>query len=313
VYEDTDDLVVEHLSTLRSEQRLRISVEAWIKDKRRIYVLMIDMGHCNAVDHVNFSRTFMEQRRNLCAEGAIFVLLLHYPPSVANRTSCYPALFLNGLEHVFLDGIGYAGPDLGVETCIEQACSSRHCETRNNKEELIGRLSVSLQSLLPRVIGHVSTRRIESPSGEGGQLSYDARYQWLIKVMRTAVGGETIGEIICRKFSTLWLEDSLCRTMMRASEGLLKGTTQLSLSMSVRTNMVDSFDAYVSVSIHEMNQRQNLAILSSHSADKAVASLFGLILRGHLRSSCSFARRWMPGSRHGKFVAFLFSIFVLVV
>lgn len=279
VFENTDEICVEHLSTLRSEQRLRTSVESWIKCERKIYVLIVDMSQSDAVEHANFARTFVEQRIAQ-VKGGTFVLLLHYPPSITRRGSCYPALFLHGWEHVFLDGIGSSGPDLRVESCIEQACrtSGHGCGPKENQDEFSTSLCSSLKLLLPRVIGHAATRGINSQSR--GHLSYDARYQWLSKVMRTSVGGATVGNILCEKFSQLWPATSLPRTIKRVSDGLLKGTTQLSLSMSVRTNLIDSFDAYVSVALNEMNQGDSLAILSNHAIDSNVARLFGMVLRG---------------------------------
>jgi ATPase family associated with various cellular activities (AAA) len=290
VHGNVDEIFIEHLSTLRSETMLRTSIETWIKDDgRKIFLLIVDMGAADSVDHVNFARTFMEQRLPK-DKGKVFVMLLHHPPSVANRGSCYPALFLQGWNHVFLDGIGGpSGPAVGVENCIELACKAEHIEnTHPGQIAPVTALCSSLQLMLHRVVGHVATHVIFSaeqlgaaPIGSAEQVSvsYRERYRFLMMHMNKSLDGETIGSILCSKFAALWLDACLLKTMRRASEGLLRGRTQLSLSMSVRSNLMDMFDAYLLSMVKEMNQGQSLSIVSSDSTKEDVNALFGIVLR----------------------------------
>jgi hypothetical protein len=282
VHIDVDELVIEHLSTLRSEAMLRASVEAWIKDDaRKTFLLLVDMGATDSFDHVNFARTFVEQRLPEDKEK-VFVMLLHHSPSVANRTACYPALFLQGWNHVFVDGIGNSGPSLGVESCIEFACKSHLNEsTHPCHSASVSDLSSSLQLMLPRTLGHVATHTTFSADqvDSAPALSYRERYRCLMTHMSNSVDGETVGAILCSKFAALWLDTCLSKTMRRASEGLLCGRTQLSLSMSVRSNLLDAFDAYLLSMVKEMIQGGSLNILSGDSTGEDVARLFAQILR----------------------------------
>ena len=76
-------------------------------------------------------------------------LSLHYPPSVVSITSCYPALFIGNLKHIFLDGIGDQNDNLNVKYWIRLACH------RNNSNTNKGLLSFpSLRKLLPKAIIH---------------------------------------------------------------------------------------------------------------------------------------------------------------
>ena len=284
VCENAEIVAVEHLYLLRSESMLRSSITSWLKhNTRRVYVLVIDMAVTEAVDRTNFVRTFVEQNLNSANEKT-FILLLHYPPSTSMRASCYPALFLGGWSHHFLDGIGHGGDDsLGEDRFFDIACRRRqeydHCDIAYTGE--------CLKSLLPRVLSHVATQDVlySGQLGDRGSqlgsvpVDFTAKQKFLTSLMRKKIGDETMAEIICLKFSVIWLSDGLVKTIEGASEALLHGTTQLSMSMSVHATLTETFDAYVAYVIVESNQLCNLDVLRIDTT-KEVLGLFGLILKG---------------------------------
>ncbi len=287
VHENTDSVVVEHLDALRSEARLRASLLSWIENANRsTFVLIVDMGKSGAVERTNFTRMFLEQALNP-KSGKVVVLLLHFPPSSA---SFYPALFLGAWQHFFLDGVGQIECDARVEKFIEAACTNVNrietlgCRGNSQIEEIAERL----ESMLPRVLSHVAATKILHPDQvkktatsvcNNISVGHSDRCDLLLSLLKKQVSGQSIGKLLCKKFGQLWLKTGLQRTMKRASERLLSGTTNLPLSLSLLSSLVATFDTFVSLQLCEMNHDRNLDIILQEAVSQEAEELFALILR----------------------------------
>ncbi len=286
VHQNTNSVVTEHLDALRSEARLRASLLAWIENSSRsTFVLIVDMGKSGAVERTNFTRMFLEQVLSP-RSGKVVVFLLHFPGSSA---SFYPALFLGGWQHYFLDSVGQIECDARVETFIEAACTKMketempECSTGNQIEDIAERL----ESMLPRVLSHVAAKKILHSDqvkkttisfGNNSRFGHSDRYDLLISLFQKPLCGQTIGKLFCKKFGELWLKNGLQRTMNRASERLLTGTTNLPLSMSLLSCLVETFDMFVTLQLCEMNHDRNLDIILQEVVNQEAEELFGLIL-----------------------------------
>jgi hypothetical protein len=286
VHENPNSVVVEHLDALRSEARLRASILAWIENcSLSTFVLIVDMGKSGAVERTNFTRMFLEQTLSP-GSGKVVVLLLHFPRSSA---SSYPALFLGGWQHYFLDSVGQLECDARVETFIEAACTKMNgsevlvCNTDNQIEEMAERL----ESMLPRVLSHVAAKKILHSDqvtkaamnfGSKSRFGHSDRYYLLISLFQKPLCGQTIGKLFCKKFGELWLKNGLQRTMKRASERLLTGTTNLPLSMSLQSCLLETFDTFVTLQLCEMNHDRNLDVILQEVVNQEAEELFGLVL-----------------------------------
>jgi hypothetical protein len=239
------------------------------------------MSQEHALDRANYVRMCVEQRISENSRKS-FVLLLHYSISSAVQSRCYPALFLGGWKHVFIDGVGNSDPAFDVTQFIALACGEANLE-----EKLKGGHGTSVRSpreciraLLPRVLSSVATEEIfyrqQCPIDKD---SYDLRKNLVDRVLLVTVGDESVSEILCDKFLQFWMEKALVRTAATASEGLLDRTTQLSMSMSVYSVLVQTFRDFLTDILVEANQWLNLDILLTTSLRQDVAELFGIILR----------------------------------
>jgi hypothetical protein len=211
--------------------------------------------------------------------GKSFTLLLHYSPSSSRHGRCYPALFLGGWEHVFLDSVGNDSSAFDVDKFIALACRDVDADEAsyvldNNSNSVLE----SIRALLPRVIPYVASRKLFYRDQNTQVLSFGHQKARLDKLMLTHVGDLTIGDILCEKFSALWLESALLLTTRRASDALLRGTTQLSLSMSIHSVLVQFFQAFLCDVLAQSNEWKNLDLVEERST--AAAKLFGLVLRG---------------------------------
>jgi hypothetical protein len=279
-HEIVDELIVEHLSVLKSEAMLTSAIESWTKNSRkRILLLLVDMSSPSASERTNYARMCVEQHVRE-TEGKSFILVLHYPPSSTQNQSCYPSLFLGGWEHYFLDGVGSQGQSSGIEHLIEAACRGDRADDPRQLERTTLRICNTVQTLLPRVIPHVASQKLfYSHQGKHGQASFVDRTSLLQSVMNSTVGGTHIASILCMKFARMWANHALLFCMRRATEGLVRGTTQLSLTMSIESVLVETFDTFLTAEVMEMNQWRNLDVLLDTDPGESIRELYGLILR----------------------------------
>jgi hypothetical protein len=216
--------------------------------------------------------------------GKSFTLLLHYSPSSSLQSQCYPALFLGGWEHVFLDSVGNDSSSFDVDQFIALACreSDHDSFSLSHDDESTRSVRESIQALLPRVLPHLASQNFfyRNQQGTQGHDTFYRRKSRLDAIMHTMVGDATIGDILCRKFSVMWFEYALLRTTRTASEALLRGTTQLSLSMSIHSVLIQTFQAFLGDSLAETNQWMNLDLIGDSSINSDVSKLFGLVLIG---------------------------------
>jgi hypothetical protein len=216
--------------------------------------------------------------------GKSFTLLLHYSPSSSLQSRCYPALFLGGWDHVFLDSVGSDSSSFDVDQFIALACRERDNDSfsLSHDDERTKSVRESIQALLPRVLPHLASQNFFYRNQQGTQ-DHDTFYRRksrLDAIMHMIVGDSTISNILCRKFSAMWFEFALLRTTRTASEALLRGTTQLSLSMSIHSILIQTFQAFLVDSLAETNQWMNLDLIGDSSINSDVSELFGLVLIG---------------------------------
>jgi hypothetical protein len=189
------------------------------------------------------------------------------------------------LVSLLLDGIGQRGDQLGRDNFLELACRQRKDWDGSDIEKM----TAVLIAMLPKVMSHVASQEILYPgqvpggaTSQSGSAAGDfiCRRKFLTSVLRKDVGERTVADILCSKYAKIWLETGLLRTVARASEGLLNGTTQLSMTMSIYSTLIEIFEKYASLCILEMNQLRNLDVICGLSTTDDVAKLFGLILEG---------------------------------
>ena len=187
-----------------------------------------------------------------------FILLLHYSPSNLVQARCYPALFLGGWEHVFLDSVGSDTSAFVVDRLILRACrdintTSQDCDQDTNC------VQEAVDLLLPRALSQLASQQFFYRDQSFHTLDLlSHRRKTLDKVLDTKIDDSTIGAILSEKFSAIWVASGLLQTTRVASEALLCGTTQLSLSMSVHSALLQTFQAFLAHVIAQMNQWRNL-------------------------------------------------------
>ena len=272
-------LIVESVSRLKSESLIRGAVRAWIGDNmRHMFLLVVDMNQLGANDHVNFVRMIVEQSLGE-TKGKAFVLLLHYSPSRNIKTQCYPALFLGGWQHFFLDSVGDHGSESCAERLVQLACERPTMTLNDDTETVVQCLRESIRGLVPRILPYLVSQAIFYKEQSLG--SYDSfldRKVQIESLLNRCIGNTTLIDILCEKFASIWQRNMLSGIIRNATQAILMGTTQLSLTMSIHSSLVQSLKVFLTSSLLESNQWMNLEVVV-HSTNKSTRDLFGMCMR----------------------------------
>ena len=275
VCEEDDTVLVEHLSSLPSEASFRKALTDWASNKnRRVFLLLVDMSKSNAFEKVNYIRMSAEQ---CCLFGQkVFALVLHYPASSVRFLS-YPALFLGNWKHAFLDGVGQMGPSLGLSESIQMACRGTSVNDANLKVQLCSAFS----RMMPIVNAHLACKNLfYKGQGKSQDALHEglflARRNFVTSIFATPLGTSTVGSVLYNKFASYWLDQGLESTIKTACLRLQRGTTQLSVTGSIHSTILEVFNKFMVWCMKEMNTWRGLDVLQS-GTEEAVG-LFGFIL-----------------------------------
>jgi hypothetical protein len=272
-------VMLERLELLRSEAKLRSSLQTWIQqDKTRVYVLLVDMKARNAKEQCNCTRMCVEQRLST-AKNKLFILLLHYSPASICKSSCYPALSLGRWSHCFIDSVGQRGPQLGASHFIRLSCELEDV----GSGVIIARLLGLLEELLPVILSHIACRQVLhprqlAPLAAGAKSPFCSQISALKALFSQMVGTQTIKDVLFKKFTSEWMKQALPHATKQASRALLEGTTQLSMGTAIQSTLEKAFATFVMMRLSDMSADQNIDVLETQESEE-VRQLFGYILK----------------------------------
>ena len=273
IFEPVDELAVEHLSMIRTEQGIRDMLHAWsCSARQRVLLVFADMGITAATEQINYARMQFESGQYSLQRKSL-VFILHYPPSSLLH-SPYPALFLDGWEHTFLDGISQSGESANVEYLVRKACLQGESLSMDADD---GRsLSRSLMAMLPRIVPLIAAHGLLDTTKT--QASFSLRTDHVNLLLGRNVGSSTTAEILCERFAKMWLSHGLMRTMTRASQSLVEKTTQLSMSTAVNSVLQETFTAFITSAMHFINQWHNAQFLTQGGHSRECEAIIELVL-----------------------------------
>ena len=127
VFEDTKKLVLYKLTAVQSQSRMQELLHSFIiTHTQQVIVLLVNRKEITK-DIINHLRIMIEEAEAQAPQGSykLFVLILYFPPAMF-FDACYPALFLQGWNHCYMDTIGQS-PDLGsgivdIQEWFQQCC-----------------------------------------------------------------------------------------------------------------------------------------------------------------------------------------------
>jgi hypothetical protein len=190
--------------------------------------------------------------------GKSFVMLLHYPPSNSLQGQCYPALFLGGWEHIFLDSVGDSST-IDVDTYISHACRNIVASSSERAKCVLHLQNILHQRVLSQLVGQNIFYREQNMFQRD---SFHDRRISLARLLSTKIDTSSVGKILCEKFADLWFDHVLLRATYRASQSLFLGVTQLSLTTSIHSTLIHVFQAFLCDILVRANQWRNFDLIA---------------------------------------------------
>ena len=204
--------------------------------------------------------------------GKQFIILLHFQPVMFFDT-CYPAFFLRGWGHYYLDSIAPSGTTrvLDIKEWFEHCYfSDRDLPPPSLKSALIDHLHHAIPIVASRAL--IACQN-SSNSDEVTELSK-------CKTLRRLFFENGVGEILASLFLAYWKPAVMRRYLEKAAEFVLSNESTLSLTDSIQTMYTSLFTDFLVYMVMKIDESYSIHTILEDSCSQAILQLFRGIL-GH--------------------------------
>ena len=271
IYDDLKSLKMLKVSLDTSEGEICKEIANFIDNgEQGVFVLIANMQDLT-VEMVNYLRIVIEQNESKpINSGKIFVLLLSFP-QVQFFNRCYPALFLNGWDHFYLDSLTTDMRVEGISESLRNVVNIKQCfRIALGIQESNDVLSLDLEPLLEVAIPVISSRVIVG-SGEGEYnkaISVSARQVQIRKIffevdLQEKNACTPIGEAFCSLFREYWDNKTVIKFLQDAANFTFQHQSTLSITSYVQTRIKALFFEFLVYLLWLINQDCNLDTLVS--------------------------------------------------
>ena len=273
VFSDTEQLVVQKLSTMTTFTNVSELLRSFAEHPTRKVVLIIVNMQETTRDVVNHLRIMIEEAESQSAgKKKIFALLLHFPSSKA-VTHCYPAMFVQGWDFHYLDILGCSpgGFAIDIRDWFKQCCavsSSSDCSLA---------IISQLRSLLQEAIPYIAARMFfgsHMKSSFNRPMSLPER----IAALERLFFEKGVGEILCERFNSYWQPSVMVEYLERAAV-LAREETSVNVIESLQTIFKNLFFDFLIYMICKMNEGMNIDVIFNPDPSPETSSLFLKILK----------------------------------
>ena len=253
--------------------------------EQKVFVLIANMQDIT-IEMVNYLRIAIEQKesRSTIFDEKLYVLLLHFP-QVQFFNRCYPAFFLNGWDHFYLDSLITDIRVEGIPKPLRNVVDIKQCFrialriTDSNDE-----LSLHLEPLLEVAIPVISSRVIVGSSqGEYNKtISVSTRQVQLRSLFFKEGSCTPIGEAFCALFCKYWDNKTVIKFLQDAANFTFCHQSTLSITSYIQTRIKALFFEFVIYVLWMTNQDCNLDTLFSAKLAKSfemVQNVFSSVIR----------------------------------
>lgn len=269
IYDELDSLKMLKVSPDTPEGEISREVANFINNRgQKIFVLIANMQDLT-VEMINYLRIVIEQKEDKSRK--LFVLLLHFPQfQFFNR--CYPALFLTGWDHFYLDSLTTDIKAEGIPKPLRNVVDIKQCFCIALKiatsDEV---LSLDLEPLLEVAIPVISSRVIVGSSGKkyNKTLSVSERQELLRQIFIqpqdqcNQLVCTPIGKASCTLFHRYWDNKNVVKFLQDAANFTFHHQSTLSITSYIQTRIKALFFEFIIYVLWMINQDCNLDTLFS--------------------------------------------------
>ena len=245
-------------------------------DTLEVLLVVVDMQHYSRslVNHLRIMIEEAESGLSRDSTGKQFIILLHFQPVMFFDTMpCYPAFFLRGWGHYYLDSIAPSGTTgvLDIKEWFEHCyLSDKDLPPPSLKSALTDHLHRAIPIVASRAL--IATENVTSISGDVTELGK-------CKTLRRLFFEKGIGEILVSLFLAYWKPAVMRRYLEKAAEFVLSNESTLSLTDSIQTMYTSLFTDFLVYMVMKMDENYHIHTILQESCSEAIWQLFRGILK----------------------------------
>lgn len=264
VHDDLESLKILKVSPDITEGEIEKHISTFMNDTSRdVFLLTANMQDVT-VRMINYLRIIIEQHENqsCLADDKVVAIVLHFPQAQF-FDQCYPALFLTGWDHYYLDSLttdikvdGIPKPLRNVVD-IQQCFCIALCMIDTNSAGV----SIDLEPLLEEAIHVISSRVIVGSSGKqyNKVMSISARQDQLKNVFFYDDNQCTpIGKAFCSVFHQYWDNKTVTKFLKDAARFTFSHQSTLSITSYIQTRIKALFFEFVLFLLWKINENCNM-------------------------------------------------------
>ena len=309
IIDDVESLVLCKLSSRHSQTNLEDIINSFTKSKYKVLMFIVDAGtnfyqqspkeRSRMKENISHLRMMIEEAElhSSSDQLKVFVVLIHFPPArLLAEESCYPALFLKGWDHYYIDTIadgtltrsGTMASVVNVEqwlySCLvkptDKTINLPCCEMEQNVEDI-------LRDAIPSVASRLNLRSDEDDyktfldvSSKTLALNHilfsgEARPSSILPVfMQSAqdtVQEEGVGTVLARCFSKYWNSRQMNRYLQKFTSLTFLRKSTLNLTASVETTFRSLFVDFLVYRLSRMEVTFDVYMLLDSSVPQCLA------------------------------------------
>ena len=284
VFEETDKLMVHKLSSLLSQTSVQELLTNFVySDKAEVLLLAANMQD-TSIKTVNHIRVMIEeaelqglQRQN--QPPKLFVLLLHFPPALFFK-HCYPALFLKGWDHTYLDTVTHSSPGgvVDIQDWFKRCCFPATSSEDDGGSSECDPLFTAAKHLLPQSIPVLSAQMYFGSKRDGSfNSSMNATQRG--KALERLLNDYEVGDVLCQKFCNYWKPKVMLEYLERAATFSKQRESTLNITDSIQTQFKTLFMDFCVYMLTRANENYNLDVIYAEEKSSPVKSLFLAIFK----------------------------------
>ena len=272
---DTNLISLFKLSAIRTQAQFISIIRDYFQDAtKRVLLFVADMQHVTQ-KRINFVRNMIDQEDSIAKAkvgndftlNKLIVILLHYPPTIFNRTlhkartgsfSRYPAHFLYGWDHCHVDNFQKQNGNepLNIQNWLSLTFLSYKDEIKRIKEPMLESLKNKLPTLIVDILFGIKFATNLHCIFNSNNVDLYQRAQLLAFLFRTE-----IGSMLCEMFISNWKSDFIREQIHSYANSIFQNLSNLSLTDLVVTSFWNLFTSFLTLMVYKMNENLNLEVL----------------------------------------------------
>ena len=205
---------------------------------------------------INYLRIMIEELEFELNEHKHFIILLHFP-SGNFYNHCYPALFLDGWNHCYLDAIAPSEKTGGIDlkSCFQ------YCFHNEIPANLMF-MEKTVEVLLDTEVSTISAAQI-------GTIQCNSEVNFAsISSLLSLAGNHSVGNSLKMKFCQQWTPTKMMQLLQQAANSAILQEYTLNMTDAINTLLKSSFYDFMHYMVTILNKHGALRLLVGDNASK---------------------------------------------